>query len=304
MNSSVTPQRAATSIAWLQLHVCVALWGFTAILGKLIVLNAVALVWWRVTLVAAVLLALPHTWRGLKDLSRRLLTTYLGIGILVGLHWLCFYGSIKLANASIAATTLALTSLFVALLEPLLFKRRIRPAELALSILVLPGVALIAGGTPERMYAGLGLGVLSALFAALFGSLNKQYVMHTSALTMTCLEMVGAWLAVTLLLPMLPAGSLVAPDLHDTVLLVILGMGCTLLPFSLALKAMRHISAFGAMLTVNLEPVYTIALGIWLLGEQRELSGYFYLGVLLVLAAVFIYPLFHRKDAAPPSLID
>src|SRR5882757_7270701 len=95
-----------TSLAWFQLHCCVLLWGFTGILGKLISLPAAPLVWWRVLIVALALLLLPHTWRGLRQLSRRMLVVYLGIGVLVALHWLCFYGSVKLANASVAASTL------------------------------------------------------------------------------------------------------------------------------------------------------------------------------------------------------
>jgi len=298
--------RSHPTVAWLQLHCCVLLWGFTAILGKLITLNALALVWWRVLLVTFALLLLPHTWQGLKKLPIKLIGVYLGIGMLVGLHWLCFYGSIKLANASIAATTLALGSLFVAFFEPWLNKQRTRRSELLLSVAVLPGIALVVGGTPERMYAGLGLGVLSAIFAALFGSLNKHHVLHTNALTMTCLEMVGAWILVSVLIPLLPSGDagLTVPDSHDVMLLLVLSVGCTLLPFSLVLHAMRHISAFGAMLTVNLEPVYTIVLSALLFSEQKELNAKFYVGVSIVLMVVFVYPLFHRKDATAPSLLD
>lgn len=302
----MTPTHPHRTVAWLQLHCCVLLWGFTAILGKLISLNALALVWWRVLLVTLALLLLPHTWQGLKKLPAKLIGVYLGVGMLVGLHWVCFYGSIKLANASIAATTLALGSLFVAFFEPWLNKQRVRRAELLLSVLVLPGVALVVDGTPQRMYAGLGLGVLSAMFAGLFGGLNKHHVMHTNALTMTCLEMIGAWILVSLLMPLMPSTNahLVLPDQHDTMLLLILSVGCTLLPFSLALHAMRHISAFGAMLTVNLEPVYTIMLSAMMFGEQKELSAQFYVGVLMVLTVVFVYPLFHRKDASAPPLLD
>lgn len=298
--------RSPASAAWLQLHFCVVLWGFTAILGKLISLRAVPLVWWRVLIVALALLLIPQTWRGLKRLSKQWVAVYLGIGVLVALHWLCFYGSIKLANASIGATTLALAPMFVAFIEPWLMRQRIRAAELWLSLLVLPGVALVVGGTPQRMYAGLGLGVLSALFVACFSSLNKRYLMRTNALTITCLEMSGAWLFIAALTPLLPATEtpIVLPNTHDAICLLILSLGCTLLPFSLALKAMHYLSAFGAQLTVNLEPVYAILLSMAWFGEQRELSAWFYLGVLIVLLAVFVYPLLHRDTVSAPSLID
>jgi drug/metabolite transporter (DMT)-like permease len=306
-----------TSLAWFQLHCCVLLWGFTGILGKLISLPAVPLVWWRVLIVALALLLLPHTWRGLRQLPWRMLSIYLGIGLVVALHWLCFYGSVKLANASVAASTLALAPVFIAFVEPWLMRQRMKRAELLLGLAIVPGVALVVGGTPQRMYPGLVLGVLSALFVALFGSFNKRYVMHTNALTMTCLEMSGAVLFITASMliigtgiigtgPLLPSNEagFVLPTTHDAVLLLILSLGCTLLPFALALKAMRQLSAFGTQLAVNLEPVYTIILGMLWFGEQRELTLRFFIGVLIVLITVFAYPLLHRSAAVAPQLID
>lgn len=284
-----------------QIHLCVLLWGFTAILGKLISLPALPLVWWRMLLVAAVLMLLPRVWRGLRALPPRLLLAYTGIGALVALHWLTFYGAVKLANASVAATCMALATVFVALIEPLVARSRFSWRELALGVAVLPGVALVVGGIPDGMRIGVAVGALSAVFVACFGSLNKRLVERADPLTVTAVELGAGTLTLTLLAPLMPllfpafAGSLlVLPGLQDGAYLLLLAFVCTLLPFALSLVALRHMSAFAAQLAVNLEPVYAIALAILLLGEQHELSPRFYVGVAIILAAVLLYPLLAR----------
>ncbi|MCE5234100.1 MAG: DMT family transporter [Mizugakiibacter sp.] len=285
--------------ALLQIHLCVLLWGFTAILGKLITLPALALVWWRMLIVSAALLLAPRVWRGLRAMPMRLRFAYAGIGVLVSLHWLTFYAAVKLANASVGATTIALGPVFLSLVEPWLARRRFDPRELLLGVAVLPGVALVVGGIPAGMRAGVAVGVVSAVFVALFGALNKRFVEHADPLTVTCLELGAGTVFLTLLAPLLPhAGPLLPlPGLHDAVLLLTLALGCTLLPFALALVALRRLSAFGVQLITNLEPVYAILLAALLLGEQRELSPAFYAGVAIILAAVFLHPLLTWRSA-------
>lgn len=290
-----------TTKAQLQIHLCVVLWGFTAILGKVITLPALPLVWWRMLLVAAALALVPRVWRGLRALPRRLLLAYAGIGVLVALHWLTFYGAVKLANASVAATCMALAAVFVALIEPRLSKRRISRAELGLGIVVLPGVALVVGGIPDGMRMGVAVGALSALFVALFGSFNKRLVEHADPLVVTAIELGAGAIALTLLAPLMPfifpafAGPLfVLPGPQDAGYLLLLAFACTLFPFALSLVALRHMSAFSAQLAVNLEPIYAIVLAIVLLSEQQELSLPFYAGVAIILSAVLLHPVLVR----------
>lgn len=300
-----------TTKAQVQIHFCVLLWGFTAILGKLISLPALPLVWSRMLIVVVALTLLPKVWRGLRAMPARLLWSYAGIGVLVALHWLTFYGAIKLANASVAATCIALATVFTALIEPKLAKRPFSKRELALGVAVLPGVALVVGGVPHEMRAGIAVGALSALLVALFSSLNKRLVEHGDPLTVTALELGAGTLALTALAPVMPllfpafAGELlVLPGARDAVLLVILSLVCTLLPFALSLVALRHMTAFAAQLAINLEPVYAIVLAIVLLGEQRELTGLFYVGVAIILSAVFVHPLISRPRAmTQPELL-
>jgi drug/metabolite transporter (DMT)-like permease len=306
-STSSTVAMQPVTQARLQIHFCVLLWGFTAILGKLITLPALALVWWRMLLVAGALLLMPKVWRGLRAMSMKLRLAYAGIGVLVSLHWLTFYASIKLANASVGATCIALGPAFLAFIEPWVARRRFDPRELLIAIAVVPGVALVAGGVPAHMRLGIAVGVLSALFVALFGSLNKRLVEHGDPLTVTCIELGTGALFLTVLAPLMPhtGAAFVLPSAHDATLLLILAFGCTLLPFSLALVALRHISAFATQMITNLEPVYAIVLAILLLGEQRQLDAWFYLGVAVILGAVFAHPLLHRLDRKPsqPELL-
>jgi drug/metabolite transporter (DMT)-like permease len=287
--------------AHLQIHFCVLLWGFTAILGKLITLPALPLVWWRMLLVSATLLCVPRVWRGLRAMSPRLLLSYSGIGVIVALHWLTFYGAIKLANASVAATCIALCPIFLAVVEPWIAGRRFDPRELLIGAAVVPGVALVAGGVPGEMRIGLAVGVLSALFVAFFSALNKRLIDKADSLTVTCIELGTGTLFLTVLAPFMATPAFVLPDLHDSVLMLVLAYGCTLLPFAMALAALRHLSAFATQMVTNLEPVYAIVLAIPLLGEQRELGWAFYVGVAVIIGAVFAHPLLHKGEAAGPS---
>ena len=289
--------------AWLQIHLCVVLWGFTAILGKLISLPALPLVWWRMLLVVALLLLLPRVWRGLRAMSARLRWSYAGVGVLVALHWLTFYASIKLSNASVGATCMALATVFTALIEPLLTGRRLSKREVALGIAVLPGVALVAGGVPGNMLVGGVVGTISALFVACFSSLNKRLVEHSDALSVTALEMAAGVAAMTVIAPLTgllsPAfggDPFVLPDLRDGGYLLVLAVACTLFPFALSLMALRHLTAFGSQLAIKLDPVYAIVLAILLLGEQHELTAQFYLGVAIILGVVLVYPLLVRPQ--------
>jgi drug/metabolite transporter (DMT)-like permease len=281
----MTPQAKAQ---W-QIHFCVLLWGFTAILGKLITLPALQLVWWRMLLVSIALACFPRVWRALRTIPPRLILIYCGIGCVVAIHWLTFYASVKLANASVGATCMALGPAVTALIEPWITGSRFERHNLLLGILVIPGVALVVGGIPGDMHLGFWVGVLSAALAAVFLSLNKRFLGHHDAMAVTWLELGAGFLLIAAISPFAtPAGaSVVVPDAHDGALLLILAILCTLIPFALSLATLRHLSAFTAQLAINLEPLYAITIAVLFLGEARELDSLFYVGVVIVLAAVF-----------------
>jgi drug/metabolite transporter (DMT)-like permease len=275
----------------------VILWGFTAILGKMITMRALPLVWWRMVLVTASLLMLRRFRAGMVRLSPRLIATYSGIGLLVAMHWLAFYGSIKLSNASVAAMCMALAPVFVSFVEPFLVGRPFDVREVFFGLAVIPGVAFVVGGTPVEMRAGLAAGVLSAFLAAVFGTLNKRFIEGGDALTVTGLEMGAGAIFLTLAGALFgPEGVFVVPARRDAVLLVVLSIGCTLVPFALSLVALRHLTAFATALAINMEPVYAIVLAIPILGEQRELHPTFYAGVAIILLVVFGHGLLTRRQ--------
>jgi len=267
----------------------VVLWGVTAVLGKLITLPASQLVWWRMLLVTLALACFPRVWRAMKLISPRDMLVFAGVGGVVALHWLAFYGSVKLANASVAATTMALAPAVTALIEPAITGARFERHNLLLGILVIPGVALVVGGIPDSMHLGFWVGVLSAVLAALFNALNKRHLGHHDAMAVTWLELGAGFLVVTVISALAaPAGeAFLIPSVHDGAWLLVLAILCTLIPFAVSLATLRHLSAFTAQLAINLEPLYAIALAVLFLGEARELDGMFFLGVAIVLAAVF-----------------
>jgi len=275
--------------ALLQMHICVLLWGFTAIFGKLITLPALQLVWWRMLLVSFALACFPRVWRALRTIPPRLILIYCGIGCVVAVHWLTFYGSVKLANASVAATCMALAPAVTALIEPAITGARFERHNLLLGILVIPGVALVMGAIPDAMHLGFWVGVASAALASVFLALNKRFLGHHDAMAVTGLELGAGFLLVAAIAPFTaPAGAtVVLPDVRDGALLLMLAILCTLIPFVVSLGTLRHLSAFTAQLAINLEPLYSITIAVLFLGEARELDALFYLGVAIVLAAVF-----------------
>jgi drug/metabolite transporter (DMT)-like permease len=282
--------------ALLQIHLCVVIWGFTAILGKLISLPAFALVWWRMFLVVVALAFIPAFWRGLQRMSLRTVGIFAGIGVVVALHWVTFYGAIKLANASVAAACMGVAPIMMAVVEPWITRKRFDPRELLIGVVAVPGVLLVVGGTPQGMRLGIAAGVLSAFLVSVFGSLNKRYVELGEPMAVTGLELAAGTAFLTLLALLFggEATHLPLPGAHDAWLLLVLALACTLFPFALSLVALRNLSAFSAQLAVSLEPVYAVFLAILLLGEQRELGLQFYAGLAVILCSVFAHALLKR----------
>ena len=284
----------------LELHLAVLLAGLTAVLGELISISALPLVWWRVLIAAVSFVPLYFLLKGKSKLTRRNTLQLLAIGGLVGLHWVTFYGSVKLANASVALVCFALVSPLTALLEPLLLGQRFDRKEFALGCLVLPGMVLVAGVIDTGYHAGFVVGIVSALLAAVFATLNKRYVARVRPVDLSLVEMSGAWVTLSLLYPALAradlgGGEAFWPSPSDWIYLLVLALACTTLAFLLATRALQHLSAFTTNLAYALEPVYGIILAAALLGQHEELSPAFYLGAALITLAVVVHALLARR---------
>jgi drug/metabolite transporter (DMT)-like permease len=230
---------------------------------------------------------------------------YAGIGCVVAVHWLAFYGSVKLANASVAATCMALAPVVVALIEPWISGARFERHNLLLGIFVVPGVALVVGGLPGDMHLGFWVGVASAALAALFTLLNKRHLGQQDAMAVTWIELGAGFLLLAVFSPFVAPqeGAVVLPSVQDSAWLLVLAVFCTLIPFVVSLGTLRHLSAFTTQLAINLEPVYAIVLAVLFLGEARELGVAFFVGVLIVLIGVFGHGyLQQRLTDRPPSV--
>lgn len=282
---------------YLQLHLLVLLLATTAILGHLISLPAAGLVVWRTAFAAlgamawVLLVRRKSPWPGLKAAGN-----LFGIGLIIGVHWLCFFGAIKLANISICLAGMATISLFTAFTEPFLEKRRVRPFEVLLGLLVVVGIAVVAGF--ERGYLlGLGVAMLGALLAAIFPVLNRRLVTTGSdPLVMVAWEMAGAFAVSLIAFPFTNGGtSLFAWKGLDGLWLLLLAWVCTIFAHGFHIHLLRRLSAYTMNLAINFEPLYGIIAAVALFGEV--LHPQFYAGMVTILLANVLHPLVLRKLA-------
>ena len=282
--------------AYVQLHMATVLYGLTAILGDLISLSALNLVWWRVLLTSLSLLFFVRFGKSILELDKKDIFRFVGIGFIVALHWLTFYGAIKYANASVALAAFALTSLFTSIVEPFITGKKFEKSELLLGILVIPAMILIANNLDITLVKGLLVGIISAFLAAIFAALNKKMVDRASSYQITFLEMSSAFLFLSLFVPFLigPESPLM-PSQMDWVYLIILALLCTTFAFIISLKALEVVSAFEANLVINLEPVYGIILAAIILNDHKEVGTTFYFGVGLILLLVLTYPMIKNR---------
>lgn len=276
--------------AFFQLHMAVFLAGFTAILGLLIKLNEVLLVWYRLLLtvfILSILMWIRKEWQKLafKDILR-----ISGVGMVIAIHWVSFYGSIKYANASVALVCLSASGFFTALMEPLFFRKRIVWQELALGILAIAGIYIIFDFHPQYK-TGIIFGVLSAFGSAVFPILNKELLKQFTPKILTVYELSGGLVLLSCLIPFYLAwfpAEYYIPTISDWAWLVVLAFFCTVISFDLQLNALKKISAFTANLTYNLEPVYGIILAFVFFDESKQLHGQFHLGLGLIVLAIVL----------------
>ena len=271
-----------------QLHIAVLLAGFTGILGALIQLNEIWLVWYRIAITVVTLLLAASLLKQSLRIASASAFRLMGIGAIIALHWVFFYGSIKLSNVSIGLICFASVGLFTSLLEPLINKTPFALAEMVLGLISLLGIYIIFH-FDTRYRTGIIMGTLSSLLAAIFSVLNKRSVASIAPRLMLFYEMAGGVLALTLLMPLyihyFPAGNS-KPTLMDLGWLLILSWACTILAMDLMLKSLQHISAFTQTLTLNLEPVYGIAMAWFFFKENQQLNTSFYLGFALIALSV------------------
>ncbi|MGY2133477.1 DMT family transporter [Hymenobacter sp. HD11105] len=297
---------------YLRLHFIVLLWGFTAILGKLISVPPVELVFWR-TLLASVGLGMLLL---LKRQSMRVplgqAVRLLSVGALVAVHWITFFLAARLSSVSVCLAGMATLALWTSLLEPLLLWRRVRGYEVFLGLLTMIGLYLVSQAEFDQLL-GLGVAVLSAGLSALFSVLNVKLVKQHSPIRLTFYEMMGACLSIVLFFPVYSlyltegAGLQLALVAWDWLWLLVLAGVCTVYAFSASIELMKRLSAFVINLTTNLEPVYGILLAVLIFGSEEKMSLGFYLGTLVILFSVLIHPVLdqwnQRRQRRPVTVV-
>lgn len=279
--------------AFIQLHVAVFLAGFTAILGKLITLNEGLLVWFRLFITVVSLGLILLLQKGLEKIRLKDALTIFGVGAIVAMHWVTFYGSIKYANVSVALVCFSATGFFTAFFEPLIFRRRISVPEVLLGLLAIAGIYIIFDFHPNYK-VGIIFGIISAMGSALFPIFNKRLLLRFSPKTLTLYELGGGLLVLSFLIPvyLLKFPALYYwPTVSDWLWLLVLAWFCTVLSFDLQLNALKKISAYTVNLTYNLEPVYGIILAFIFFKENEHLNRAFYMGVTLIILAVVLQTL-------------
>jgi len=272
------------------LHSIVFVWGFTPVLGRFITLDAWQLVWWRLVLILpAIFLFLliykkKNIWPDKKYLGRMIL-----IGTLIAFHWVCFYGAIKVSNISITMAAFSSATLFTSLIEPFFYKRKIKMYELLLGILVMIGISVIFSVSLEYKW-GLFLGLLAAALSSLFSVMNSLLAREIPSVQISFFELFFGWIVLSIFLLMggFMNNHFFEVSTQNWIGLSLLSYICTTIPFIVAIDLTKHISPYTINLTVNLESIYGIVWAILIYKENKMLSGNFYIGLSLILIAIFL----------------
>ena len=274
--------------ALIQLNIAVFLWGFTGVLGRIITLDQTWLVWYRLLITAISLWALYLILGKIRKITLRSALFIGCIGFIQALHWVCFYGSIKYANVTIALTTLSTSALLASVIEPLLLGRKFDLVEIVLGLFALAGI-LIIYNTHLQFSIGIIIGLIAALLTVIVSVLNKKIIDRYQPEQITLYQLTGGFVGISLLLPVYQHYF---PERHfqpatlDWLWLMILSWICTIMTFFLYIRSLKNISAFTMNLTLTLEPVYGILLAFLVFHENRLLSKWFYAGFGLITLAV------------------
>ena len=273
--------------ALFRLHLIVFLWGFTAILGKLIHVNAQILVFYRMLFAAFFLFVfIRFVKRESLRVSRKLLIQLSIIGGFMAFHWLFFFHSIKVSNVSIALSCLSLSTLFAAILEPIIFKRKIDISEVIMGIVIVICMGMIFK-TEFHYKEGIFFGILTALFGTIFSVFNGKIYGKTSSGNIIFYEIFAGFLILSFFY--LVTGQITQLNeisYRDLSLILLLASVFTAFPMLESIKLMKYISPFTLILTVNLEPVYGIILAFFIFGDSEQMSPVFYIASLIMILAI------------------
>ncbi|MBK7148542.1 MAG: EamA family transporter [Bacteroidetes bacterium] len=285
--------------AHIQMHLSILLWGFTGVLGKMISLSEGMLVWYRMMLVTASLLLYIKFTKTSIHVSAVQLRKLFVVGTLLMVHWLFFYGAIKYSNVSVTLSLFASTTLFTALLEPLITPKKFNKTELLYSFMALAGIGIIFYSDENAYTVGIVLALLASFIGAFFNIMNKDLVHEVKSSVVSFYEIASGLVSLTVFLPVYIhylKPPVLYPSFQDWTLLVVLAVVCTHITLILSLNALKHLSAFTLNLAINLEPVYGIALAFLFFGENTQLNKWFFVGSFIIMLSVLLHSYFASKE--------
>ncbi|SMO42685.1 EamA-like transporter family protein [Saccharicrinis carchari] len=283
------------SLIWM--HLVVLIYGFTAILGKLIEMQALQMVWYRMAFAAMGLFVyLIVRNKPIVKIPFKETVALLGIGLVVASHWIAFFHAIKISNISVTLGVISSGALFASILEPLFFKKKIDWLELLIGIFIILGLYIIFSYELEYLN-GIIVAIVATVLATVFTILNKKYTTRYPPTIISFYEMLGGFIGISVY--MLFSGGFesdfIKPSTMDFVYLLILGLICTAFAFALSVDVMKELSAYTVILSINMEPIYGILLAFLIFGESEYMTWGFYVGAAIILASVFLYPLLKRR---------
>ena len=270
------------------LHLMVVILGLTGVFGKLISLDTLSLVWYRM-FIAFISLFIFLLWKNeVFNINKRDFFGILGVGALVTIHWLFFFQAIKVSNVSVAVVCLSTSSLFSALFEPIFLKRKVLLYELFLGGIVIISLTFIMGADFNYFW-GYVYGILAALFGTLFTLFNAKYINRVSASKITMIEMLSGVIIVGIILLINNNFSYltIIPNYSDIFYLIILGILCTSMVFVWMTEILKYITPYTLIMAINMEPIYSIIIALLIFGDTEFMGYSFYIGSSLIIASVF-----------------
>jgi drug/metabolite transporter (DMT)-like permease len=286
---------------YLHLHVLVLIAGFTAILGELISINAIPLVWFRMSIAGVLMLLFIVIKKKSLKVPLKAVVRFSIAGIIIALHWITFFAAIKASNISITLAMFSTGAFFASLIEPLFYKRKIIGYEIIFGVIVIAGVVLITQ-TELHYLLGIALGISSALFATLFAVLNGQFVKNYKASVISFYEFVSGVLFISIFIALTDGfdASYFQLTASDWTYLIILASICTAYAFIASIHVMKHITPYTLVLTYNLEPIYGILLAVIIFPQTETMQPLFYLGAGLIISTVLLNAVF--KNINKPKI--
>lgn len=282
-------QNDKTLTSYLHLHLIVFIWGFTAVLGALIKVEALPLVWYRMLFASVFILGFIKIKKVNLRISTPLLLRFLFAGLVIAVHWYAFFEAIKVSNISVTLACMSTGAFFTSLLEPIFFKRKIIPYEVILGLIVIVGLYLIFKVESKYVY-GIVLALVSAFLSASFSIINGKFAKEYDPALISFYELLGGVFFFTLFI--LFKGEFTMDYFHmtweDLMWLLVLSTVCTAYAFIASVHVMKYLSPYTVMLTINLEPIYGIFLALLVFGEKEKMNSQFYIGALVILSTVIL----------------